>query len=427
MLLIAATAFAQAITLIGGIPALIGTDYGRVSLAKLVLFLLMLCLALWNRLSLTDRLDAADAARSRKLLVLSIATETGCGLLVVLTAGLLASLVPGEHQQVLWPFSQRPSLAVLADPDLRAEVALAFLAIGIGIAAVVVSFNARRFRIPTMVAAIALIAWHAPSLSQLLVEAYPTSYQTSATGFTAASIARGQAVFAADCASCHGAGGQGNGPSAAGMRVKPADLTAAHLWDHADGDLFWWIGHGIEAPNGGLAMPAFLAILTDDDLWAAIDFVRALNAGAAFQLSGAWTYPIPAPDLPIVCAHQQADRLRDLRGRFVRITTTDAKAMAAGDTAILRLDRAIDRPAPANACASASADAWGAFAAVAGVTPDALAGSEFLIDPRGWLRAAKSGDQGPNWNDPVVLNDALRQLREHPISATLGGIHVHEH
>ena len=35
----------------------------------------------------------------------------------------------------------------------------------------------------------------------------------------------GAALFAENCAQCHGAGGRGDGPWAAGMTPKPADLT----------------------------------------------------------------------------------------------------------------------------------------------------------------------------------------------------------
>lgn len=35
----------------------------------------------------------------------------------------------------------------------------------------------------------------------------------------------GAAIYAANCAQCHGTGGTGNGPWAEGMRPPPADLT----------------------------------------------------------------------------------------------------------------------------------------------------------------------------------------------------------
>jgi mono/diheme cytochrome c family protein len=36
---------------------------------------------------------------------------------------------------------------------------------------------------------------------------------------------RGPDLFHAHCAPCHGAGGKGNGPAAASLKTKPADLT----------------------------------------------------------------------------------------------------------------------------------------------------------------------------------------------------------
>ena len=37
---------------------------------------------------------------------------------------------------------------------------------------------------------------------------------------------RGPDLFQAHCATCHGPGGRGNGPTAAALKTKPADLTA---------------------------------------------------------------------------------------------------------------------------------------------------------------------------------------------------------
>jgi mono/diheme cytochrome c family protein len=36
---------------------------------------------------------------------------------------------------------------------------------------------------------------------------------------------KGPDLFRAHCAACHGAGGKGNGPAAAALKTKPADLT----------------------------------------------------------------------------------------------------------------------------------------------------------------------------------------------------------
>jgi putative copper export protein/mono/diheme cytochrome c family protein len=416
VLTIAATALIQALALIGGLPGLIGTAYGRTAMVKLALFLAMLGFAVWNRLSLTDRLDAADPAPARRLLFVSVAVETGCGLAIVLTAGLLASLVPAMHRAPDWPFAWRPSLEAMQDPDLRREVALALLAIGAGLGAVAVSWFFRRWRPIALASAVLLAIWQAPSFGLLSVAAYPTSYLTSPTGFSAASILRGRTVYAAHCAACHGATGQGDGPAVAGSRIGSADLTANHLWDHLDGELFWWVGNGMPAPDGSQAMPGFAATLTAEDRWATIDFAKALNAGAAMNLSGSWTRPVPAPDLPIACDGPQADRLSDLRGGFVRVVT--GGGAPSGAATVLRLDGIV----PPGGCTAAFAGAREAFAILVGMPAD---GFEFMIDPAGWLRGARAPNQGPDWNDAAVLSAALRTLREQPISGALGGIHVH--
>jgi mono/diheme cytochrome c family protein len=94
------------------------------------------------------------------------------------------------------------------------------------------------------------IAWFAiPHLDLLFVPAYPTSYYSSSTNFAVTSIARGAELFPADCAACHGPTGRGDGPAAKTLPVPPADLTASHLWMHSDGELFWWLSHGMEGPT----------------------------------------------------------------------------------------------------------------------------------------------------------------------------------
>jgi len=114
-----------------------------------------------------------------------------------------------------------------------------------------------------------------PHLDLLLAEAYPTQYWQSPTGFASASIADGATLYPGHCSNCHGAEGHGNGPAASTLPVPPADLTAEHLWAHEDGELFWWLSHGITAPGGGVAMPGFADTLTEDQRWALIDWVRA--------------------------------------------------------------------------------------------------------------------------------------------------------
>jgi putative copper export protein len=147
VVVLAATAAAQGAVLIGGIPALVGTSYGRLALLKLALFALVLGCAAVNRYVLADALAGAGhgtrvgmllppttgrkagfrrtagfggagsaplfpalppgkgkAHRARRWLMLSISAEIALGTSLVLAGAALASFIPAAHQQPVWPF-----------------------------------------------------------------------------------------------------------------------------------------------------------------------------------------------------------------------------------------------------------------------------------------------------------------------------------
>ena len=120
----------------GGLPGLFGTGYGQIALVKLALFIVLLTLAALNRLALTERLAESKTGAARRLMRASIAFEAVLGTIVIILAGFLASRTPATHEQPVWPFAWRPSLAVMADPDLRREVIGALVATGGGCACV---------------------------------------------------------------------------------------------------------------------------------------------------------------------------------------------------------------------------------------------------------------------------------------------------
>jgi len=103
----------------------------------------------------------------------------------------------------------------------------------------------------------------------------PTSDLKTPLPNNTASLTRGQQVYAQNCAVCHGPRGAGNGPLAANLNPPPATLQGGHLLTHTDGDLYYWLSHGIP----GTAMPAFSGSLNDSDIWAAVRYVRTLNEG----------------------------------------------------------------------------------------------------------------------------------------------------
>ena len=110
-------------------------------------------------------------------------------------------------------------------------------------------------------------------LRVVLVDAYPTSYTTNPLPPDPVVAVRGAALFGTHCAPCHGPTGRGDGPAAAALDGSPADLTADHVDDHTDGDIFWWLTHGM----AGTAMPGFEGTLSDSERWQLIRFVRSLR------------------------------------------------------------------------------------------------------------------------------------------------------
>lgn len=95
-------------------------------------------------------------------------------------------------------------------------------------------------------------------------------------------VAVGQAVYAANCASCHGANLEGqpdwrtrleNGR----LPAPPHDATG-HTWHHPDQTLFGITKFGLSSyasPGYQSDMPVFDGRLTDEQIWAALAFIKS--------------------------------------------------------------------------------------------------------------------------------------------------------
>jgi mono/diheme cytochrome c family protein len=432
VLLLALTALFQGWVLIANWPALIGTGYGWIVLLKLTLFALLLGCAARNRFTLTPALSGASPVITQKNLVRSIAYEAGFGLAIVIAAAFLAQLSPAIHEQTLWLFSKQPSLITInEDADFRREVIEALLALAFASALLVLAVFVRRMRWPLAIVAIG-IGWLAvPHLDLLFIEAYPSSFYHSPTGFSAISIANGKPLYADHCAACHGTKGRGDGPAARGLAIPPADLTAPHLWGHSDGEMFWWLSHGIENPEGGQAMPGFADQLTEEQRWQLIDYIRANNAGVGFAASGSWTVPVKAPNIQLSCAKGTLT-VDDLRGNVVRLIFADhaaappSPAELQGRLMTVMVGNNNIKPDETHCTANDPAIAQ-AYGVATGMTPDALSNVQFLIDTNGWLRAVqRPGERITNWNDPIQLTTDVLALCTHPLQAEQVS-HAHHH
>jgi len=252
-----------------------------------------------------------------------------------------------------------------------------------------------------------------PDLSPLVVPAYPTAYYRSTTRFAAAAILRGQAVYRAQCVGCHGAAGRGDGVLAAGLRRPPADLTADHLWMHSDGELFWWLSHGITAPDGATLMPGTGGSLASDDVWNVIDYIRSRNTGTHRASTGQWSPTVLAPDLKLTCEGGRTRRLSDLKGAPVRLVVGAVPAAGADVMTVLLTDDPAIMPGAATCVASGGLAP--AYAIAAGLGVQEADGAQFLIDRDGWLRAIQPPRVKDGWNDPARLATALWLLASAPM------------
>ena len=90
---------------------------------------------------------------------------------------------------------------------------------------------------------------------------------------TAASIAKGKAVFAKNCVTCHGEKGNGDTPTGKALNPPAENLTdPAFQKDHADGQIFTSITKGIT----GSGMVSWEKSISEKNRWNLVNYIRTL-------------------------------------------------------------------------------------------------------------------------------------------------------
>jgi mono/diheme cytochrome c family protein len=97
--------------------------------------------------------------------------------------------------------------------------------------------------------------------------------QSNPVPATAANIDAGKHVFGYYCVACHGRDGQNTGVPFAGTMAPPIpSMASAEVQAYSDGQLKWIIQHGL-FPSG---MPASKGLLSDQEMWQVVRYLRAL-------------------------------------------------------------------------------------------------------------------------------------------------------
>ena len=91
-------------------------------------------------------------------------------------------------------------------------------------------------------------------------------------------VREGREAFGYYCTVCHGLDGQNTGvPFSAGLSPPAASLASRAVQSYSDGQLKWVIENGI-SPSG---MPASRGILSDEEMWSIVVYLRHLPAAGS--------------------------------------------------------------------------------------------------------------------------------------------------
>jgi mono/diheme cytochrome c family protein len=100
----------------------------------------------------------------------------------------------------------------------------------------------------------------------------PAEYAGKTNPYGEDAAVQGAAVFQSSCEMCHGPQGHGDGPAGQSLEPKPQNLA---IFQRSVGDdyLFWRISEG----KPGTSMVAWKGILTEEQIWQAVAFIRTLD------------------------------------------------------------------------------------------------------------------------------------------------------
>ncbi len=96
----------------------------------------------------------------------------------------------------------------------------------------------------------------------------------------ASSLTAGKDLYLRECQQCHGESGKGDGPVAAALGNRVANLTSSKVLEQSDGAIYTKIR------TGRSPMPSFKSHLSKEEIWHLINFIRK-DLNATIKLSEA--------------------------------------------------------------------------------------------------------------------------------------------
>jgi copper transport protein len=201
---------------------------------------------------------------------------------------------PLDVRQVLRPAALPPQttgsqiLAAIAAPAAALPAGAAGWVLPIGLLAGVAALMAvewsrtrrgrsrwgpgRRLRLVALLAAVAigtsLLARDAVAFANRPPDVWRAAVNSLAGDSDA--IAAGESLYRANCASCHGPDGAGDGPAVGSLVRRPNDLADVVPY-RLDGELAWTLAAGV----AGTQMPAFGTTLLEGERWELVSFLRS--------------------------------------------------------------------------------------------------------------------------------------------------------
>jgi putative copper resistance protein D len=447
--------------LVGGIPPLLGTSYGYLLLAKLGVLIPLMALASRNRWRLKPRLsDLANRNEIEKMpeilaqLRRSVIAEASLGAAILVIVAIMGITPPARHVQTDWPFPFRldwTNLALSADSRFALNTGAALSIVGTLL--LICSVAIRRYR-RWIVGAGGIILFMGSLLAAnaVSIDAYPTTYFRPSVTYNAISIANAMLLYRDSCVVCHGVAGYGDGPAAADLKPKPADLTARHAASHTAGDLYWWLSHGVKET----AMPGFDQSFSEDERWDLINLLRALSNGerarslAPVTEADAW---LVAPDFAYGTNRGETKTLKDHRGdkivllvlvslpesreRSAQLDKMAARLASAGVEIILvpsdaanQVDREVDQLPVVTEGMDEIFKTYALFSHSFEEERNSPAAhlpkhTEFLIDKRGYIRARWIAREGGGWLNLENLLQEIDILQNEKSQVPAPDDHVH--